>query len=95
MNLKSLLLAGSTLLTAATAASAGGFQVNLGGQRNIGMGGVGVGLSLDQAAMFYNPGALAMVRRNGVQLSASMARLPAALTWRKAVAVRASCSTTS
>ena len=68
MTVKSLLLAGSILLTAATTAAAGGFQVNLGGQRNIGMGGVGVGLSLDQAAMFYNPGALAMVRRNGVQL---------------------------
>lgn len=54
-----------------TAASAGGFQVNLAGQRNIGMGGVGVGLSMDQAAMFYNPGALAMVRKNGVQLGAN------------------------
>jgi len=67
MNLKYLLLAGSALLTS-TAASAGGFQVNLGGQRNVGMGGVGVGLSLDQAAMFYNPGALAMVRERGVQV---------------------------
>ena len=34
------------------------------------MGGVGVALSLDQAAMFYNPGALAMVRSNGVQIGA-------------------------
>lgn len=60
-----------------TAASAGGFQVNLAGQRNIGMGGVGVGLSLDQAAMFYNPGALAMVRKNGVQVgvNATFARV--------------------
>ena len=68
MMLKTLLLAGGTLLVSASAASASGFQVNLGGQKNIGMGGVGVGLSLDQAAMFYNPGALAMVRENGVQL---------------------------
>ena len=77
MTVKSLLLAGGTLLVSASAASASGFQVNLGGQKNIGMGGVGVGLSLDQAAMFYNPGALAMVRENGVQVgfNAALARV--------------------
>lgn len=76
MTVKTLLLAGGTLLISASAASASGFQVNLGGQKNIGMGGVGVGLSLDQAAMFYNPGALAMVRENGVQVgfNAAIAR---------------------
>ena len=68
MTVKTLLLAGGTLLVSASAASANGFQVNLGGQKNIGMGSVGVGLSLDQAAMFYNPGALAMVRENGIQI---------------------------
>ncbi|GAB3878545.1 outer membrane protein transport protein [Hymenobacter segetis] len=68
MTVKTLLLAGGTLLVSASAASASGFQVNLGGQKNIGMGGVGVALTLDQAAMFYNPGALAMVRENGVQV---------------------------
>ena len=67
MKLKSLLLVGGALLTG-TAASAGGYQVTLSGQKNNGMGGVGVGLSLDQAAMFYNPGALAMVRERGVQV---------------------------
>ena len=77
MMVKTLLLAGGTLLVSASAASASGFQVNLGGQKNIGMGGVGVGLSLDQAAMFYNPGALAMVRENGVQVgfNAAIARV--------------------
>ena len=77
MTVKTLLLAGGTLLVSASAASASGFQVNLGGQKNIGMGGVGVGLSLDQAAMFYNPGALAMVRENGVQVgfNAALARV--------------------
>ena len=77
MAFKTLLLAGGSLLVSASAASASGFQVNLGGQKNIGMGGVGVGLSLDQAAMFYNPGALAMVRDNGVQLgfNAAIARV--------------------
>ena len=73
MTVKKLLLAGGALLVSASAASASGFQVNLGGQKNIGMGGVGVGLSLDQAAMFYNPGALAMVRENGVQVGANFA----------------------
>lgn len=77
MTVKTLLLTGGVLLGSASAASASGFQVNLGGQKNIGMGGVGVGLSLDQAAMFYNPGALAMVRENGVQVgvNAAMARV--------------------
>ena len=77
MTVKTLLLAGGSLLVSASAASASGFQVNLGGQKNIGMGGVGVGLSLDQAAMFYNPGALAMVRDNGVQVgfNAAIARV--------------------
>ena len=77
MTFKTLLLAGGSLLVSASAASASGFQVNLGGQKNIGMGGVGVGLSLDQAAMFYNPGALAMVRDNGVQVgfNAAIARV--------------------
>jgi long-chain fatty acid transport protein len=77
MTVKSLLLAGGALLASASAASASGFQVNLGGQKNIGMGGVGVGLSLDQAAMFYNPGALALVRDNGVQVgvNAALARI--------------------
>lgn len=73
MKVNSLLLAGGALLAGPMAASANGFQVNLGGQKNIGMGSVGVGLSLDQAAMFYNPGALAMVRANGVQLGANFA----------------------
>lgn len=75
MNLKSLLLVGGALLTG-TAASAGGYQVTLAGQKNNGMGGVGVGLSLDQAAMFYNPGALAMVKDRGVQVgvNATLAR---------------------
>jgi long-chain fatty acid transport protein len=70
MNLKCLLLAGGALLSG-TAASAGGYQVTLAGIKNNGMGGVGVGLSLDQAAMFYNPGALAMVRDRGVHLGAN------------------------
>ena len=71
MKLKSILLAGGALLSG-TAASAGGYQVTLAGQKNNGMGGVGVGLSLDQAAMFYNPGALAMVKDRGVQVGVNL-----------------------
>ncbi|MCR5887859.1 outer membrane protein transport protein [Hymenobacter sp. J193] len=70
MKLKSLLLVGGALLSG-TAASAGGFQVSLAGIKNNGMGGVGTGLALDQASMFYNPGALAMVRERGVQIGAN------------------------
>ncbi|KUG06162.1 OmpP1/FadL family transporter [Solirubrum puertoriconensis] len=75
MNLKHLLFAGGALL-GTTAAQAGGFQLTLAGQKNNGMGGVGTGLALDQAAMFYNPGALAMVRERGVQIgvNATLAR---------------------
>lgn len=73
MTVKRLLLAGGALLAGTSAASASGFQVNLNGQKNNGMGGVGVALSLDQAAMFYNPGALAMVRENGVQVGVNAA----------------------
>ena len=77
MTVKTLLLAGGTLLASASAASAGGFQVYLPSQQSIGMGGVGVGLSMEQAAQFLNPGAMAMLRQNGVQLgvSATFARL--------------------
>ena len=72
MKLKSLLLAGSALLAGTSSALAGGYQVTLAGIKNNGMGGVGVGLSLDQAAMFYNPGALAMVRERGVQIGGNI-----------------------
>ncbi|UOR04490.1 outer membrane protein transport protein [Hymenobacter aerilatus] len=72
MKLKSLLLVSGALLAGTGSAVAGGYQVTLAGIKNNGMGGVGVGLSLDQAAMFYNPGALAMVRERGVQLGGNI-----------------------
>jgi long-chain fatty acid transport protein len=53
------------LLTAIACCSiklfAGGFQVNLQGQKQTGMGHAGVGLSLDNAAIVFNPGALTFV----------------------------------
>ncbi|GAA4352347.1 outer membrane protein transport protein [Hymenobacter saemangeumensis] len=59
------------MLGSVSAASASGFQVYLPSQQSIGMGGVGVGLSMEQAAQFLNPGALAMLRQNGVQVGVS------------------------
>ena len=77
MTLKTVLLAGGAVLVGASSAHAGGFQVYLPSQQSIGMGGVGVGLSMEQAAQFLNPGAMAMLRQNGVQVgvSATFARL--------------------
>ena len=77
MTVKKLLLAGGVLLVGASSARASGFQVYLPSQQSIGMGGVGVGLSMEQAAQFMNPGAMAMLRQNGVQVgvSATFARL--------------------
>jgi long-chain fatty acid transport protein len=41
--------------------SAGGFQVNLQGQKQTGMGHAGIALPLDNAALLFNPGALVFV----------------------------------
>ena len=74
MQTPKLLLAGAALgaaLAGARPAAASGFQVYLPSQQSIGMGGVGVGLAMEQAAQFMNPGAMAMLRQNGVQLGVS------------------------
>lgn len=42
-------------------AFAGGFQVNLQGQKQNGMGHAGIGLALDNASLVFNPGALIFV----------------------------------
>src|ERR1051326_4985278 len=42
-------------------ALAGGFQVNLQGQKQMGMGHAGTGLLLDGASLFFNPGATAFL----------------------------------
>ncbi len=69
MRAKLLSILGGTLLSGIT--YAGGFQVNLQGQKQIGMGHAGVGLARDQASIFFNPGALARIRQNGVQVGVS------------------------
>ncbi|MEO6850424.1 MAG: long-chain fatty acid transporter, partial [Mucilaginibacter sp.] len=44
-----------------------GFQVNLEGQKQIGMGHTGTGLLQDGASVFFNPGAVAMLPQNYLQ----------------------------
>jgi long-chain fatty acid transport protein len=48
-----------------------GFQVNLGGQKQIGMGHTGTGLVQDGASIFFNPGAVAMLPENSVSAGMS------------------------
>ncbi|MCJ8209105.1 outer membrane protein transport protein [Mucilaginibacter sp. RS28] len=52
-------------------AFAQGFQVNLGGQKQIGMGHTGTGLVQDGASIFFNPGAVAMLPENSIQAGIS------------------------
>ena len=49
------------LLAAAMTTFAGGYQVGLHSQRNIGMGLIGTSLSYDASALFYNPGGASFV----------------------------------
>lgn len=48
-----------------------GFQVNLEGEKQIGMGHTGVGQAQDGASIFFNPGAVAMLQQNYVQAGIS------------------------
>jgi len=52
-------------------AFAQGFQVNLEGQKQIGMGHTGTGLVLDGSSVFFNPGAVANLSQNYVQAGVS------------------------
>ncbi len=49
------------LCLAATGLQAGGYQVSLHGNKQIGMGLIGTSLSMDASSAFYNPGGLAMM----------------------------------
>jgi long-chain fatty acid transport protein len=73
MQAKHVLLAGAAFLASTSVTLASGFQIGLSGQKNIGMGGTGTGLFLDQAAQFYNPGAFVFVQGNGIQGGINMA----------------------
>lgn len=48
-----------------------GFQVNLEGEKQIGMGHTGTGTLLDGASVFFNPGAVAMLPQNYIQAGIS------------------------
>jgi len=48
-----------------------GFQVNLQGQKQIGMASAGTGLALDETAVFFNPGAVSMLTSNSVSAGIS------------------------
>jgi long-chain fatty acid transport protein len=73
MQAKHVLLAGAAFLASTSVTLASGFQIGLSGQKNIGMGGTGTGLFLDQAAQFYNPGAFVFVQGSGIQGGINMA----------------------
>lgn len=64
------LLLGACIVMPATI-FAQGFQVNLQGQKQIGMAGAGVGTAMDGATLFFNPGAMAMLKDNEVNLGVS------------------------
>src|ERR1700712_5043690 len=65
---KLLLLA---LALAPVLAFSQGFQVNLEGQKQIGMGHTGTGILQDGASVFFNPGAVAMLPDNYFQAGIS------------------------
>jgi long-chain fatty acid transport protein len=69
MKSRILALLGGTFLS--SMAMAGGYQVNLASQRQIGMGHTGTGLVTGTSSIFFNPGAMSHVRENGVTIGAS------------------------
>ncbi len=64
-----------TLLVAALVSGnawASGYQVLLQSNRSTAMGNIGVGLRPDPSAINFNPGALALMRQNGIQVGANL-----------------------
>ena len=57
---------------------AGGLQINLQSQRQMGMGHTGTGLALDASSLFFNPGSMGFIRNGGVQFGSSIV-LPATI----------------
>ncbi|MDX2245195.1 MAG: outer membrane protein transport protein [Bacteroidia bacterium] len=66
--LTTLLFTGVWLLTKGYC---GGFQLNLHGQRQLGMAHTGTGLALDGSSVFFNPGALGFQPRGSVMIGSS------------------------
>lgn len=69
MKSKILALLGSALLTGT--AMAGGYQVNLASQRQIGMGHTGTGLLTGTSSIFFNPGAMSHIGYSGITIGGS------------------------
>lgn len=67
--MKKILL--SFLLAVPILGYAQSYQVNLQGQKQTAMGGAGTGVALDEAAVFFNPGAVSFLKQNGVQAGIS------------------------
>ena len=63
--MKKILL--SVLLAVPVLGFSQSFQVNLQGQKQTAMAGAGTGLALDEAAIFFNPGAVSFLKQNGIQ----------------------------
>lgn len=63
------ILAGTLFCSSAWAS---GYQVALQGNRSTAMGNIGVGLRADPSSIYFNPGALALIRQNGVQVGANL-----------------------
>jgi len=49
-----------------------GFQVNLQGQKQQAMGGTGTGTALDAASVFFNPGAVSLLKENSASVGATL-----------------------
>ena len=61
---------------------AGGYQVGLHGQKEIGMGLVGTSLTLDASCMFYNPGGLGFVK-DKISFAAGISPLKSIVSFKK------------
>ena len=59
------------LLAATGQAMAGGYQVSLQGQKQIGMGHTGTALAWDASSIFFNPGSLGFLKKNSILGGAS------------------------
>ena len=58
-------------MLAAGTAFAGGYQVSLQGQKQIGMGHTGTALAWDASSIFFNPGSLGFLKKNSIVAGAS------------------------
>lgn len=70
--MKKLSLLATIILLSSATLFAGGFQINLQGQKQTGMGHTGTGLCLDNASILFNPGALSFLDSlKGIYIGAS------------------------